>query len=224
MGRRRRLLGPVALVAVGAGLVSGCGQLFDSTFEDDTVLAEAITSVRVENSNGGVTLRGDGAATEVSVHRKVSHHGSRPEQPSHRVEDGVLILAGCGARCTVEYTVDLPAGLPVGGETSNGDLRLSRMGEVDVRTENGSVELDGATGAVAVQTDNGKVELVLDTPQDVRAATDNGGITVTVPDGTYQVTAHTDNGDTDIQVVDDPAGTHRIDLSTGNGPITLRPA
>lgn len=222
MGTRQRLLATLAPVAIGAGALSGCGALDRSTFEDDTVLAEEITAVRMDLSNDSVTLRGDDTSAEVSVHRRVEHRGSRPDDPSHRVAGGVLVLGGCGRNCSVEYTVDMPAGLPVSGETSNGSIDLSGVGEVDVRADNGPVTLDGAAGPVAVQTSNGEIELTLETPQDVRAEADNGDIEVTVPEGTYQVSVETDNGSTDIGVAHDPAGEHRLDLTTDNGSITVQ--
>jgi hypothetical protein len=205
-------------------MLGGCGLLARSSFEDDTVLTAEITSVRIDGSSDSVALRGDDTATEVSVHRKVEHRGSRPEDPSHRVEDGVLVLGGCGQNCSVDYTVDLPAGLPVSGETSNGAISVSRVGVVDVRTDNGTITVDGATGQVTVRSSNGEIGITLDTPQDVQAEANNGAITVTVPDGSYQVSAQTDNGSTDIGITHDPAGEHRLDLTTDNGSITVRPA
>lgn len=224
MAERKWALGTVTLVAIGAGVLSGCGLAFPESFEDDTVVTEEITAVRVEGSNGDVRLTGDHTATEISLHRKVEYRGDRPEDPSHRVEDGVLILGGCGRGCSVDYDLDLPAGLPVSGETDNGDIRLSAVGEVDVRTDNGSITLDGAAGPVVVRTSNGELDLTLDTPQDIRAETDNGEITATVPAGSYQVSTETDNGDLDIEIPHDPAGAHRIDLTTDNGSVTVRSA
>lgn len=222
MGQRKRVLGTVALVAATAGMLSGCGLVFSESFEDDSTISEEIVAVRIDGSNDEVTLRGSSTATEVSMHRKVEYRGVRPEDPTHRIEDGVLVLGGCGSRCSVEYELDLPAGLPVSGETDNGAIRLSGVGDVDVRTDNGPITVDGAAGPVSVQTSNGDVDLTLDTPQDVRAETDNGEITATVAEGTYQVSAETDNGDLDIGIPDDPGGEHRIELSTDNGSVTVR--
>lgn len=224
MAERKWALGTVTLVAIGAGVLSGCGLAFSQSFEDDTVVTEEITAVRFDSSNGKITLTGDRAATEVSMHRKVEYRGDRPEGPSHRVEDGVLMLGGCGRGCSVDYELDLPAGLPVSGETDNGEVRLSAVGEVDVRTDNGEITLDGAAGPVVVRTSNGEIDLTLDTPQDIRAETDNGEITATVPAGAYQVSADTDNGDLDIEIPNNPAGEHRIDLTTDNGSVRVRSA
>lgn len=224
MGRHWRGLGSIALVAMSAGLLGGCGLLRGTTFEDDTVLTDEITSVQLDGDNDSFTLRGDQNTTEVSIHRRVTHRGGQPDDPSYRVDDGVLMLSSCGRNCSVDYTIELPAGLPVSGETDNGEISLSEVGEVDVRSDNGEVTVDSATDLVAVRTNNGDIDITLDTPQDVRAEADNGAITVTVPEGSYQVSTQTDNGRTEIGIPDDPAGTHSLELTTDNGAITLRSA
>lgn len=225
MGQRMRVLGTVALVAAGTAGLSGCGLAFSERFEDDPVVTEEITEVRIDNDNGDITVTGDAATTEVALHREVEYRGERPEEPSHRVEGGVLVLGECPiAGCSVRYELELPAGVPVTGKTDNGEIRLSGVGEVDVRSDNGGITVDGAAGPVTIRTSNGEIDLTLDTPQDIRAETDNGEITATVAAGTYQVSAQTDNGDLDIGIPDDPDGEHRIELVTDNGSVTVRSA
>lgn len=221
---RRGRSAVAGLLAAGLVVLGGCGLLPRSSFEDEAVVTEPVTSVRLELDNGRVTVRGAADATEVSVHRSVRHRGSRPEDPTFEVTGGVLVLRGCGRNCGVDYTVDLPAGLPVSGATSNGEIRLSGVGEVDVQTANGAITLDGAAGPVVVSTDNGRIDITLEEPQDVWAETSNGAISLTVPGGTYQVSTHTGNGRVDNPIPDDPAGEHRLELSTGNGAITVRAA
>ncbi|MEU2792201.1 DUF4097 family beta strand repeat-containing protein [Streptomyces sp. NPDC007100] len=226
--------------------LGACGFLNQSTYEDDATLTARVTSVRLDNGNGSVTVRGKKSLGKVSVHRKLAYRGDRPEEASHRVENGVLVLGGCGDDCSVGYTVDIPADLPVTGETSNGAVRLSQVGDVRVRTSSGAVELDGVTGTVDVRTSNGRIhgrglqgggveaetsngaiDLVTGTAQDVRAKTSNGAVTLVVPGGEgnrYRVSADTDNGHKSLGVPDDPAGKHRLDLVTTNGSITLKGA
>ncbi|GAA2469746.1 DUF4097 family beta strand repeat-containing protein [Streptomyces thermolineatus] len=243
MRLRSGSLAVAVAVLIGAGGLGACGLLPGETFEDDAVLSEAITSVRLDNDSGRVELRGGKDLTEVSVHRSVDYRGDRPEGATHRVENGVLVLGDCGGSCSVSYTVDLPAGLPVSGGTSAGSITLSGVGEVAVTTGSGSIALNGVTGPVdartsngritgrgleggpvRVQTSNGAVDLTVSAPQDVRAHTSNGAVELTLPAGRYRVSATTSNGEKDIGVPDDPAGKHRIDLVTSNGDITVRPA
>ncbi|MCC5581669.1 DUF4097 family beta strand repeat protein [Microtetraspora sp. AC03309] len=243
MRKQLRFLGAVVTAGICVSTLGACDLRAKSTLQDDAVVSEKITSVRLESDSGGVTLRGAKNAGEVSVRRLMEYIGDPREGTTYRVENGVLILGGCGRHCSVNYTVDLPAGLPVSGETSSGAVALTDVGEVDVTTTSGAIELDGVTGAVVARTSNGRItgrglngervqartsngaiDLTLATPQDVRAETSNGGITLTVPAGRYKVSARTQNGGKDIGVSDDPAGEHQLDLSTSNGAITVKPA
>ncbi|MEU8310757.1 DUF4097 family beta strand repeat-containing protein [Actinomadura sp. NPDC048955] len=221
--------------------LSACDVAFASTYEDGAQLKGKITAVRLDDiGSGSVTLRGGSSKT--SLHRKVKYRNDKPEAPTYRIENGVLELRGCGSHCSVSYTVDLPAGLPVSGGTSKGSITLFKVGRVDVTTGNGSVRLDGATGPIKVRTDNGEVrgsglkggvdaetdngdiDLTPGTPQSVRAKTDNGEVTVTMPAGGYRVSTHTGDGDRRLGIPNDPSAQYGLDLSTSNGDITTKAA
>lgn len=244
MGKDLRALGAVLLAVAGVIGLSSCGLLPEERFEDDAEVSKKITSVRVDSDSGGVTLRGrDGSrADAVSVHREVAYKGDEPEGATHRVEDGTLVLGGCGNRCSVDYTVALPAGLPVEGQTSNGALRLSRVGKVHLSTDNGRVELKDVRGDVEVRTSdgrikgrglhgrsiraktsNGDIDLSPVTEQRIHAETSNGDISVTAPAGPYRVSAETSNGDKDVTVPRDADDGTPLDLTTSNGDITVKP-
>ncbi|MFF4603705.1 DUF4097 domain-containing protein [Streptomyces sp. NPDC001339] len=247
MNKRACIIGAVALACIGAGGLSGCGLLPGETFTDDAKISKKITAIRIDGESGSVTVRGgksggpDGATA--SVHRSVTYRGDRPEGATHRVEGGVLVLGDCGDDCSASYTVEVPAGLPVSGETSNGAVNLTKVGAVDVTTSSGAVELDDVSGTVDVhtsngriagrglsgthitaETSNGEIDLTPATAQNVRAKTSNGGITVTVPKGDYRIATRTTNGSKDITVPDAPAGRYRLDLTTTNGSITAKSA
>ncbi|MCD9145022.1 DUF4097 family beta strand repeat-containing protein [Streptomyces albireticuli] len=239
--RPMRLLTAVVTAGIAVGGLSACG-LTRENFEDDTTLSQKVTSVRLATGSGGVVLRGKEGATEVKVHRYVEYGGDRPEGATHRVENGVLVLDDCGKDCSVAYTVELPAGLPVTGGTSSGAVKLAGTGAVKVTTDSGAIDLFDVKGAVDVQADSGAitgrglkggpvearadsgaVTLTLASPQDVRAEADSGAVTLTTPSsGRYRVTAETDSGGKDIAVSDDPSGTHRLRLRTDSGAIKVK--
>ncbi len=238
MRRHVRFTGAAALAAAGALALGACGLVVGETFSDDATVAQKITAVRVDTSDGGVTVRGGTGGSTASVHRKVTYRGDRPQGPTYRVEGGTLVLGGCGEHCSVTYTVDLPGTVPVTGGTSTGALNLSKVAAVRVTTSNGAIDLDGVSGAVDVrttdgaitgkglagtgikaETSNGEVTLTATKPQDVRAKTSNGAVSVTVPDAPFRVSAQTSNGAKRIAVRNDPAGRYRLDLTTGNGEI-----
>ncbi|MEU4076195.1 hypothetical protein DEJ45_06140 [Streptomyces venezuelae] len=235
-----RGLGIIAVSGIAVGSLTSCGMVQGETYEDDSTLSGKFTSVRLDNGSGGVTVNGvkDGP---FALHRKIEFQGEQPTGATHRIENGVLILGGCGNRCSVNYTVDVPAGIPVNGEVSSGAIRLAQVGSVEVTTSSGRIEMNGVTGTVQVrttngqingtgikgdriqaQTSNGKINLTPDTPADVRAQTSNGDVTLTVPKASYKVTVDSNNGDRTVDVPSDPAGKYELGVRTSNGDITVR--
>lgn len=241
--RRARFLPAVALAALTVGGLSACSVLDQKTFEDDAKVSQKVTSIHLDSGNGGVKVETSADASTISVHRKVNYHGDKPTGTSFHVENGVLTLAGCGHECGVDYDVKVPAGLPVTGGTSNGDLRLNGVGRVDVHTSNGEIAVNGATGPVKLRTSNGDVHvrdvkgggidtrtsnggvtIRTATPQDIKARTSSGSLTVTVPPAKYRISADNTNGDKKLAFKDDPSGRYLLDLSTTNGDLTVESA
>ncbi|QKW25324.1 DUF4097 family beta strand repeat protein [Streptomyces seoulensis] len=241
MHQRLRLLAAASVTVIAAGALGACGVISDDHFKDDHSVSDRITSIRLDNKDGGVEIRGDSDTTKVSVHREVGYRGDKPDSPSFRVDDGVLVLAGCGDDCSIDYTVDVPAGLPVTGTTSNGAIDLSGVGAVQVGTSNGDVTVDGADGAVDLHTSNGRIKakglkgggvkakssngpVVIGTAaaQNVWVRTSNAPVTVTAAAGPYRVTAHTSNGSPHVSVPTDPKARYALDLGTSTGDITVK--
>jgi hypothetical protein len=241
MHRFVRISAAAAVAAMVAFTLGACGLLRPpERFTDETTVREDIRTIQLVDSWGSVVVRGDEDATEVTVERTVSYRGERPVDETHEVDGDTLELHGCGRRCSVDYTIEVPAGVDVRGATSNGAIKLSAVGEVDVQTSNGRIELEEVAGDVAAETSNGRIvgrdlngdgvrvstsngaiELELGEPQDVEARTSNGAITLEVPPETYRVSTETSNGSTDIQVANDADGRFSLDLRTSNGSITV---
>ncbi|MEE4423757.1 hypothetical protein [Streptomyces bugieae] len=162
----RRTLAAAAAAVVGVCGIAACGLLPGKTFEDDAVVSKRITAVRLDTHSGGVTVRGGKNGDAVSLHRSVEYHGDRPQGATHRVEDGVLVLGGCGDECSVTYTIDLTPARPqhVRAKTSNGS--------VTVRMPKGSYD-------ISADTSNGAKHIGL--------ADD--------PEGRYRLILSTSNGD-----------------------------
>ena len=241
MGRFARASLAAAVTALVAVALGGCALLAPpERFSDEATVNEEIRTIQLVDSSGSVTVRGTEGATEVEIERTVSYRGDRPSGETHEVSGDTLELHGCGRRCTVEYTIDVPAGVDVRGSTSNGAITLRDVGEVDVQSSNGRIELDEVTGGVVAQTSNGRIigrdldgdgvrattsngaiDLELGEPQDVEARTSNGPIDLTVPSDSYRVTTETSNGRTDVGVPNDSDGRFTLDLHTSNGSITV---
>jgi len=240
MRQRLRCLAVVVAAGIAAGGLTACNQLKEETFRDESTLSGKITSVRLEIGAGGATVNGTKGDGRMSLHRTVAYRGDRPKGATYRTENGVLVLGGCGSNCSVTYTVDVPAGIPVSGDASSGSVSVTRVGEVKVTTSSGRIEMNDVSGPVDVRTSNGRIvgrniagdrlqaetsngaiDLALATPQNVRARTSNGHIDLTVPRADYRVSAHTSNGSKRIDVTDDPSGRYQLDLTTSNGEIAV---
>ncbi|SFR68441.1 Putative adhesin [Agromyces sp. CF514] len=238
-----RTIGIGAVVAAAALVLSGCGLLQPpERFRDDATLEGTVHTIEIDEPDGSVIVRGAADATGIEVSRTVSYRGERTVGETFELDDGVLVLSGCGRNCTVDYTIDLPAGVDVRGATTNGAIELTSVGAVDVSTANGEIELDDVSGAIEAETSNGRVEgrglagsgirvstsngavdLRLATPQDVDARTSNGAIDLAVPtEGAgYRVTTDTSNGSVDVDIDEDSDGEFTLDLATSNGSITV---
>ena len=238
-----RISGAVAGLAIGATILSGCALLPAHGMGDETTLSDTtVTSVRIDDPTGSVSISGETAATGIHIEREIKYWGAKRDiGPTYEVNGDELVLSGCGHRCTVEYSIELPAGVDVSGQTENGAIELSEVNNVEVSTSNGRIELEDVTGRVEVGTSNGRIEgsglsgdgiiaktsngaidLELATPQDVRANTSNGAIILRVPAGDYEVVAETSNGGENIDIASDPNGKFLLDLGTSNGSITVR--
>jgi hypothetical protein len=216
--------------------------------ERSTFSSSEVSALAVSNESGSVTITATSGDT-VTVVAEVSDGWQRTDM-STQVVDGVLeINTDCPAFvspwCNVDFTVSIPADRPITVDGS-GTVRVRGMSApIDIDSDDGRIELDDVSGTIDVSNDdgriigrrltapsvdarntNGSIELsFLDPPQSVVASTRNGSIDVVVPDAEvlYRVQMDTRHGGTDNLVRTDPNSDHVIDLSTGNGSITVRP-
>lgn len=220
--------------------------MFGSTFEDDTSVPSEIHEIRVKGGTGSVEVR-PGTATQVTIHRKVRYFRpfqSRPG-PTHHVDGSVLYLDTNRGTAfpnfvAVDYVVDVPPQVRVNGHLSSGSLRLTGVAAVDVRTSSGAIALDGVTGDITAKsssgsikgrdlrasridakTSSGRLSLDLAQPGDVTAKASSGSIDVTVPDSHYRIDTKVSSGRTQINVPNDPAGPHHLDLRASSGAIMV---
>jgi hypothetical protein len=224
----------------------------DEYTEEVAYDATDVHAIDIGNDAGSVTVVGTDAATDIgriTLTAKISS-GIRETENRHEIVDGVLIVrASCpnfgSSWCDAQYTLEVPHDVDVVIHSDNDGIRVDDIaGAVDVDADNGSVRAARLSGDVAMSTDNGNItaeELSsamtsFDTdngnvrasftvaPQSVRATSDNGNVTVELPrgDNAYRVESSTDNGSTDIEVREDPAGERVIDVTTDNGDLHVR--
>ena len=220
--------------------------MFGLKFEDDTSAPVGITEIRVTGGTGTVEVR-PGAASQVNIHRRV--HYFKPFQPrpgaTHRFDGTVLHLdTNMGTSfpffVAVDYVVDAPPGVQVSGGLSSGSLRLAGVSAVNVKTSSGSITVTGATGDITARsssgsitgrelhsakidasTASGRLSLDLADPGDVNARASSGSIELTVPESHYRIDTKVSTGRTHVNVANEPAGHHHLDLRATSGAITV---
>lgn len=172
----------------------------DGTFGDLTLATD----------DGDVTLSGEAGATELdSDNGDLDVHGVAFASLDVSTDDGdvqgdEITTDGLDVR-TDNGRVDLGGQLgDVNARTDDGDVLLSGdIGEGTFDSDNGKIHVVGTMDSGEIATDDGDVvlELTPETDGEIDVESDNGAVTVAVPEDDpygYDVLAGTDNGDIEI--------------------------
>ena len=224
--------------AVAALTVAGCGitvNLDDGGTErrvtTDTIAVGDLRSLDLTTENGTIDVRATDR-DEITVESVLREHDEGDAEVTIDVDGDRLVIRGeCDdgwfESCSVGFVVDVPAAFDVDVSTENGSVELIGVaGHVRIDSENGAIDADAlASPTVEAHTDNGGVRLTfVDVPGSAVATTGNGSITMHLPDGgtdDYDVDAVTDNGTVDVGVRTDPESVHRITARSDNGSIDV---
>jgi DUF4097 and DUF4098 domain-containing protein YvlB len=212
---------------------------------------EAGKAVEIKGINGGIEATGTGAA-EVTLRAIKKGKKSDPTEVKIEVVEhagGVTICAvypstgepneckpGEGGRMkvkkndvTVEFEVEVPAGVRFVGRTVNGGISAHGIqAAAEAHTVNGGIDIEAA-GLTHAETVNGGISARVDRAdwnEKLQLKTVNGGIEVSLPASTAaNVKAGTVNGhiETDFPLtVKGKFGRRRIEGSIGGGGPLLR--
>ncbi|MFG2002042.1 DUF4097 family beta strand repeat-containing protein [Spirillospora sp. NPDC048911] len=149
--------------------------------------------------------------------------------------DGPIKVSGKAAKAefsadTGSISIDDIESTSLVAKTGDGPIKVSGQAvSAKFNTDTGSISADELRAEkVDARTGDGPVRLRLATaPTTVEARTDTGSVELAVPAGeTYNISATTDTGGKDIDPSLRTASTakHRITVSTGDGPVRIRPA
>lgn len=140
----------------------------------------------------------------------------------------VIDVAGAVALTATNGSVRVQgADGPVRIEADNGTVRvIDSTGDLFLRADNGAVRTERVRAdVVEADSRNGRVELDLErAPTQVRARSDNGSVTVLVPDDgqPYATTVSSGNGSTDAPVLTSPTAGRSIEARSTNGSVSIR--
>lgn len=230
MSRRRVVLGVCAMGAT-ALLLSGCNGLRVASKQatDEMSVTQAVRSVRLDTSSGDVHIA---VGQQAAVKRTVHYAGDMPG-PTSRVEGDSLVLESCPHdTCSIDYDVTLPAGAKVLGETSSGDIDITGMTEVGLKSSSGDKTLRDISGPVTLENSSGKVMLtnlggsavVKSTSGDVILSTVKGDVTVQLTSGHVsgtglggQASVKASSGDVDLGLT----AAHNVNVVATSGNVLV---
>jgi DUF4097 and DUF4098 domain-containing protein YvlB len=192
----------------------------------------------IANENGEISVKGtSGSEVKVTAHRQVSASSDAEAQERLKnvkmreevTADRVFLEAesgrgeGFGFRrgLGIRWEVEVPAGLQLNVKTMNGTVRLDGVdGRITAATTNGNVSGNAVSGSVQGSSVNGSVSLNLDAVRgDVQLRTVNGAVRLELPPtADLDLDATTVNGGVSV---DDRLGLADVSANRGSfGPAT----
>jgi hypothetical protein len=207
-----------------------------------------IDSVLVENSAGGVEVRGS-AARSARVTTDVTDGLFRSSHGHARSAGELRVWGSCRAsfatHCRVDHVLEVPDHLGLTVRARHGNIVVSGVtGPLDLDGRFGGMDLTGASGPVRLRQSFGALvardltaesatvwhrygETTLsfvEPPREVRVSTQFGTTVVEVPDdgGAFQVTGTSAFGNRSVEVRTDPASDRLIHVDTRFGDVTIR--
>lgn len=209
-------------------------------------IEDAITEIHFDQDAGDMEILVQEDQVGISLTRTIHWRGGDAPETLDRVEGESLVLGlECEQswNCWVDYTLIVPPGLSVFGETHAGDLLIEGpVAEVNVTSGAGDIELSCASGPVFIETGAGDVvgtcinaaqlqvisgagdiQLVLSgAPELAEISTGAGDVDLTLPAGNYNIQVETGAGDVEIQGVDQTQGAESVIIvNTGAGDVDI---
>lgn len=223
----------VAALIVLALALPTASQLLQTTERSTHPLPADLTSLRVENSVGDITVRATGPGEEPGAVATL-RSGLTDAGVDVSTSGGTTTLTdSCGGwwweNCSVQWEVLVPADTAVTVDTAVGEVVVTDLtGTLSLASDVGSItgtalKSEDVTARSAV----GDIDLSLTVaPTRVRASSSTGDVAVTLPDDdtTYLVVTSTSVGEVRNTVGSDGTSPRTVDLRTSVGDIVLRRA
>jgi hypothetical protein len=179
-------------------------------------------AVRYEISGDELVL-----PTECGSRCNLSYEVTVPAGVAVRGEtsSGNVNLRGVG---TVDFTLtsgDMSVARASGevrATTSSGNIKVTdAAGAVRLHATSGDIEARRLGGGVDAEATSGNITVELDRAASARLRATSGDVTLTVPDGRYQVRASADAGDRDLGVPNDAGAPVILDVAADSGNVRI---
>lgn len=216
-----------AMTALALLPLTACSDGLATTDQLSYQIDQSLSALVIDARAGNIAIEvGDGPITVTEEH---SYSGSRPAT-AHQVEGQTLRLteSGCrddGGRCDVGYRIRLPKAMSAQINARAGAVMVNGLaGDLHVATLAGSVEGRGLSSAeVSVTTEAGETNLAFaKAPALVRATTRLGAVELRLPgNAAYAVDVQTTVGDSSVDVDQNPASAHRIEVRSRVGSVKI---
>ncbi len=229
------LLGYGLLAAVAS--VAAAGTLVNADFmanwghapHSDTITLDqpiaAGETFNVTNSSGRTTIRvGGGNTVHVVATRRFWVPGQPPDVNLTPAASSVSLemptnRTTFGQNATVDYAIEVPAGVQVNAQSSSGALDIDGIqGAVQAETSSGALTLNNIGGEVRAKTSSGRIRgTQLRHVRDVQ--TSSGSVTL---EGVFADAAQVRTSSGEVEVRLGSGSAVAVDISTRSGDINLR--
>jgi hypothetical protein len=238
MSRYRRasvsLLAMCAAVALAASL-AGCdalgklGTTGHYPAATSFTVGGRVTTVIIEAGSGSVDVTGASRST-VAVSQQASY-STKPPAASRTLSGTTLTLSyTCAVEltCGISYTVAVPQGVAVRVSAGAGAITLTALsGSVSAQTSAGLITaVDLGAADASLKSDAGGIIATWSVPpRSLRASTDLGAITLTVPGSVaYKISTRTFVGTSTVTVRRSASSPYAITTSSDVGSVSISPA
>jgi hypothetical protein len=187
-----------------------------------------VTSLRIDGDAVSIDVTAQDSASAVTVREQL--HG-KATTTKDVTGSSATLTAKCpsgfsfGVDCSVDYTVAMPARVTLNVDGAAGDMKLNGpFANTTISTKAGRVHGTSlGAGTYEVTTNAGEVNLKFASPPNsVKVKSDVAAVVLTVPGGVkYAVTTDTTLGIKNVEVDRDSSSTHRLDVTTTVGTITI---
>ena len=198
----------------------------------DTFEGGGITKIDAQTANGRITLAGtdrDGVTVrawkEVRGRRAVAaEFVEKVEVYAEQTGNELRIFTEHppppkGINLAVRYAIETPRGVDVNLRTVNNKIKINGInGAIDATTVNGVIKLAVETGPIRARATNGSIRAEVDMlTNDAEFSTTNGSIDVKLRSGVAPLTALTTNGSINLTLPADFAG--QLDAEARRGRV-----